>query len=405
MFGSVALDVTIGLVFVFLLYSLLATIVNEIIATFVGLRARFLRKGIERMLNDEYREPFMKGLGIWYQIQTIFKRLWIRISGFFLVENYKFKKTLADAFYSHPYVYYMGENKFHSKPSYLKKESFSMILLSVLNGSGKNDPQKIWNTIESGKVMIRNRKTGIDEEFKIDAETQAELKDRLEESDKDLDKFIISLESWFEDTMDRASGWYKRKVQLILFIIGFVIAVAFNVDTFKIVNVLSKDKEARGQLVALANNAVSQGDYESKIALAKDSTAKSADAPDSLLKLRLELLQKAYKDLDSDAKDANKILAMGWGFDSVPVFIQPEDSKLKRNVKNVYYKAKFVILSTFNPLSNFFGFVVTALALSMGAAFWFDLLKKMIQIRGSGGVPAPQKEKTDSGEEPTADKK
>ena len=53
MFGSVVLDVTIGLVFIYLLYSLLATILNEIITTNIGMRARFLRKGIERMLNDE----------------------------------------------------------------------------------------------------------------------------------------------------------------------------------------------------------------------------------------------------------------------------------------------------------------------------------------------------------------
>src|SRR5665213_3423729 len=52
MFGSTVLDITIGLVFVYLLYSLLATTINEGIASFLGLRAAQLGQAIERMLND-----------------------------------------------------------------------------------------------------------------------------------------------------------------------------------------------------------------------------------------------------------------------------------------------------------------------------------------------------------------
>ena len=53
MTGSVAVDIAIGLIFVFLLYSLLASIVQEIIATFLGLRARNLKHAIRRMLQDD----------------------------------------------------------------------------------------------------------------------------------------------------------------------------------------------------------------------------------------------------------------------------------------------------------------------------------------------------------------
>ena len=57
MFNNVALDVVIGLVFVFLLYSLFATVVAEIIATKLGLRARNLKEAVDRMLNDEDDDP------------------------------------------------------------------------------------------------------------------------------------------------------------------------------------------------------------------------------------------------------------------------------------------------------------------------------------------------------------
>ncbi|MEO8148020.1 MAG: hypothetical protein ABI723_10305 [Bacteroidia bacterium] len=387
MFGSVALDVTIGLVFVFLLYSLMATIINEIIATFIGMRARFLRKGIERMLNDEYIEKFERGFGLWLNFKILLKKIWLRFSAILLIENYRFKNTLAHAFYSHPYMFYMGENKFHSKPGYLKNENFSRVLIAVLNGEGKNNPENILAAIKKGEVTIRDVIKKEDIIYKIDEATKSELKDRLVEVDMDIKKFKASLESWFDDTMDRASGWYKRKVQLLLFVIGLIIAVIFNVNTFKIVGVLSKDKDARNQLVTLASNVSKQQDFENKITLAKDTTAKAADAPDSLLVQRLQLLKKAYNDLNKDSKDATQILAMGWGFDTVPVYALATDASWKKASKNFYFKAMYVLANTFHPLSNLFGFIVTALALSLGAAFWFDLLKKLVEIRGSGKVP------------------
>ena len=52
MFNNVALDVFIGLVFVFLLYSLLATILQEMISTKLAFRSKVLEKAIIRMLED-----------------------------------------------------------------------------------------------------------------------------------------------------------------------------------------------------------------------------------------------------------------------------------------------------------------------------------------------------------------
>ena len=54
MFDNVAFEVVIGLVFIYLLYSLLITIVGEIISTVCGIRPRLLRIAVERMFNDGY---------------------------------------------------------------------------------------------------------------------------------------------------------------------------------------------------------------------------------------------------------------------------------------------------------------------------------------------------------------
>src|SRR6266542_166892 len=58
MFGSQILYTAIGLVFVLLLVSILVTIVNEFIAAVLRSRAKWLRRGIEQLLESKWTEDF-----------------------------------------------------------------------------------------------------------------------------------------------------------------------------------------------------------------------------------------------------------------------------------------------------------------------------------------------------------
>ena len=63
MFNSVILEIVIGLIFIYLLYSLLATVVQEIISTKFSLRAKILENAVSRMLEDGNKFRFrVKGL-------------------------------------------------------------------------------------------------------------------------------------------------------------------------------------------------------------------------------------------------------------------------------------------------------------------------------------------------------
>ena len=103
MFNSVALDVFIGLIFIYLLYSLLATVVQELIASYMGLRAKQLEKAIARMLNDEVLQ--VKDVNLFYRLWTQFKRI-IKIDSVPYLD-----KDLSQAFYKHPLIKYLGSDK------------------------------------------------------------------------------------------------------------------------------------------------------------------------------------------------------------------------------------------------------------------------------------------------------
>jgi hypothetical protein len=74
----------------------------------------------------------------------------------------------------------------------------------------------------------------------------------LENAKDDLNRAKANLATWYDGTMDRASGWYKRRTQRILFFIGLITAIALNIDPITIAHRLRQDDALRATIVAEA---------------------------------------------------------------------------------------------------------------------------------------------------------
>ena len=101
MFNTPILDVTIGLIFIFLLYSLLATSINEAISTLFGLRARMLRNAIvDRMLADTPED------NRWMAVYRGIRDLVLEIGRIFIGQRKisEEKKKIGDHFFQHPLI-------------------------------------------------------------------------------------------------------------------------------------------------------------------------------------------------------------------------------------------------------------------------------------------------------------
>jgi len=394
MFNSTALDVVIGLVFIYLLYSLLATVISEIIATQLGLRARNLKEAIDRMLNDEKE-------GI-----SFLRRLWDSMK---LMKNPK--NPIINNFYNHPEIKYLGSSGIFKTPSSFSAVSFSKTLLNVLFGDNPLDKDKIEIKL---KEIIENSKKATsstpkdpgksagdavklnENEKKLDPDTADYIKSLWDESYGDVIKFKLLLEGWFDRTMNEATEWYKRKIQIVTFIVGFCLAWFFCVDTFSIVNKLSTDKVARDQIVNMANTYVQNNKTLAVNPAIDSSTLKSYNQ-------KLDSLLEAKKDLDAHIANVNTILGMGaWLPDKVKVITKNNENiyipQIDATILNKKPKNGEITFDTCNKMKYFFGllchhfwgFLITAIAISLGAPFWFDLLNKIMKLRTS------KKESTDS---------
>ena len=437
MSNFIVLDVVIGLVFIYLLYSLLATIIQEMLATWFSFRSKLLERAIYRMLEDD--SDFDKRFS---SLKALFKRQ--------DDSNSASISSNSGLFYNHPLVKYLGEDKYNSKPSYLTKETFAKVLIDLLRGDnlkpGDEVRPLIQQSLDVGKMAMS--------EFKIGEETLKYLKSIWIDAQGDVEVFRKSLENWFDQTMERCTGWYKKHVQYVLFIIGLFIAIAFNVDSISIAGKLQKDPVLRATVVQQADAYIKEHPKlykDTVINLNKividtskqdiltgtanaDFSAKAKN--DSIFNRGIQLTHKADSLINGDIAKANGLLGLGWSglkltnsisctgntndkkiSDSITT--NTNDKKISKSItaitndkkisESITGKEKGKEILTRNLcwcclsvagkcLLMFLGWLITALALSLGAPFWFDLLNKLMKLRSSISIPTTSQTKTKEGD-------
>ena len=143
------------------------------------------------------------------------------------------------------------ENKYknlfaNTDPSYLSSEIFATALLQQLKEELKEllenpDKARTSNAIKEikEKIQASDKLPTSLQEILLTLANRVSLK--ADEADNKLLMFQKEIEGWFDDSMSRASGVYKRNTQLLCFILGFAIAIIFNLDSLFLAQRLSQD--------------------------------------------------------------------------------------------------------------------------------------------------------------------
>lgn len=297
--GIAALDLAIGLAFIFLLLSLLASTIQEFIAAFFGLRARTLQEGLRNMLAQD--------------------------------------KNVLAAFYAHPLIdaLYRGE---------VRKKDLGKGGLSRTKGPSYVSPRAfaafVLDAIAPSEGELNFFKTAADESKTLPEPVKKRLQPLLDAAGDDLEEYRKSLEAWYDDSMARVSGWYKRKTQVLILVIGAAVVLALNANALTIADRLWSDQTIRAAVVQQANQAASQPE---------------GDDPRTRL-----------NDAASDVASVESIgVPMGWSGDAKPEW------------------------DGTGWLTTLLGWALTVVAISLGAPFWFDTLGRLARLRSSGKPETP----------------
>lgn len=379
----VIFDIVIGLIFIYLTLSLIASEVQELISTFLQWRAKHLKKSIElliaggsetgpeelknavELVKELYSDPLINTLN--QQAKDGIEKGFREIT-----------KTIDPKL--------LGEKQ--SAPSYIPSETFSITLLEALkipqlihhvkNPTTQTNLHMILSTYKELKTGINNPDSESYQKIKSiygDIEQNQNFQNlvnslpdyvpdklinslsviahrsriKIDDLKEEMNQFKKEVETWFDRSMDRASGVYKRNAKGVAILIGISVAILTNTDTFHLLNRLSRDSAIRSAITQSASQRV---DYLN----------------------------------DSDArKQIEKLL----GDASVPIGWQNISQQLDLNPLNTTQgnTANVVLVKIWKVLQLIAGWVVSGLAIAMGAPFWFDILNKVINVRNAGPKP------------------
>jgi hypothetical protein len=251
-------------------------------------------------------------------------------------------------------------------------------------GSSKQQPDK-----NEAEMMLDKLTEGVAALSVISPElnqTLSVLFFNLEEFAADKEKQIAAargnLEGWFNNSMDRVSGVFKRYSQLVAVLLGVTMALFLNVDTISLAQYLWREPAVREILVTQASNyQPPQGQMEAN----PREVAQQLTEQFGSLSLPVGWDIKVYGTslqffgglaiYNSDCQ----LFPRENQFFGIPVF-----------GSNVCITQPHTIDST-NILLKLFGLLITAGATAQGSPFWFDVLKKFVNLRGTGPKPV-QKE-------------
>lgn len=317
------LDVAVGLSYTFLAVSLLCSATREAIASLFQTRAKVLLDGVLTLLHESAAKPRLRG--IWPSILRL-----LRLRGGFGLEKLGSQSLTAEVM-RHPLIAGMAQQG--RMPSYIPSAIFARAFVSTLTakyGKGKTAVALLDSIGNEGltKTLLAIMGEGPDD--------AAALED--------------AVRIWYDTVMDRISGWYKRRSQFVLFLVGLFYAIVMNIDALQLSQRLWSDAVLTAQLVQKAGDAKPPAPP----AVAADGSAGTAQARQA--KAQAQELQT---------------LPIGW------------PSARFDGITNAGPFAKALLFALI-------GWIATAFAASLGSPFWFEGVGWLLALRGTGAKPAAE---------------
>ena len=304
---TVILQVAIGIMFVWIMLAVITSQIQEWVSSILAWRASMLEDTIAQMLGDP---------------------------------------NLKDKIYKHPLIKGLYTNKGNRKPGGIPEDKFSLILFEEVMNSGltigkvKTDFDKLKKNVEALKASDGN--DGL-KEFATSLDTLLlGIQDRANDATHAITEARVRVEGWFNNSMERLKGAYRRRVQIVAIIVGISVSAILNVDTASIATTLWQDPVVRQAVAAQASQL-------------QEPAAQPGQQPPSV------------EEIKNNVNELNALsLPIGWSFKTADK--DPKTADDPRDFPS----------SVGGWVAKIVGILLSGMAAAQGAPYWFDLMRKLV---------------------------
>ncbi len=424
MLGSAVIDVIIGLVFVYILLSLLVAQVNQIVANLLNLRAQQLRVRVEGIIYDadlqervlshpvvgitrppttvkETTQRARRTTPVTTLSSTNFAKAMINIlsdpfldvyAALTLVEDEAERQRLRDIVdqlkvnLNSPERANAVLNQFHSR-------------ITALEPANRPDRRALLRTLSPLQTSIREFQSGNSALLQIyNSVSQVENRafqqamETVLSGVQTVNEAEAAIEEWFDNKMAQTKDLYARTMQYLSLVVGLVIALVLNIDSLYLAETLWNDSALRDRLTVAATSAAFGNDsFVIQEQVPAEGTEQTPEQAVDAVVDSFQLAEATFQEL------LELRLPIGWTF-------RPPGTNIASNVvgaesvniydpltdkRNLYNLIPFVTGNWFlNLLIKIVGLLVTSFAVAQGAPFWFDVLRRISGNKNTSSTPS-----------------
>lgn len=345
------LETGIAIALIFFVFSTIGYIFQELIAINLQLRGKMLKKSIEQMINA-------KGA----------------LSAF------------STALLNHPQIQTLNKTA-QSLTSYIPSANFSMAIIDLVCKEAAIAPGPTFAGFQAGLLILKGKNP--------DLET---ILSSIYANSTNMQTLQVEIEKWFNEYMDRVSGWYKNDNTWKTRIIALGVALIFNVNMISITQEIFTNSTLRVTLNEIAERKATNAGSTATLYNAnyvRDTTEVEKIYVQKLASSTTDTTLKATLKKERDAERARLAIAYQEKLNSVKKEYLEEIRS-----KDLPFNWECQPLKKIDPITGkevnktFVDFVlmvaglfIGAAGISMGAPFWFDLMSKLVNVRRAGQKP------------------
>lgn len=406
--GIVVIDITIGVIFAILTFSLIASALQEAIAGVLNYRGEHLRKGIMRLVRED-------NLG-----RELLKHP--------SIAALKGPKNLVQKVLQILFIWGDGARDKDRMPSSIPKGTFARSLVETLVERRMAIRKKLGSATTAVDQAMEEIGREIDN-LAMDKRLKQRLKEVVNRVDFDqfddqlaamidgtmdkarleavntlnqaLDALEQDLARWFDTSMDRVTGWYVRRAKTMLFAIGFVMAAALGFDIVGYGRQLATDEAFRNAIVSRAEAAAASGEVGTfrvdggKLA----DIATSADdgsPPSEAQRNAATALEMFDQDGDTriseaEAAEADRMLRAALAVVNERATEAIATVRTELGHETVALNSSFWAADWMGRGQMLLSWLIIGLGCTLGGQFWFDILKGILNVRaGASGLVTDQ---------------
>ena len=217
---TVLINIAIGLILIYLVLSLVASEIQEIVATLLQWRSKHLKESIQHLLGES-----------------------------------ESSSDLTQKIYDNPLIQSLAQKAQQRigarQPSYITSKAFAISLIDSLTNASAHTPATFDEIV--GGIEAAQLPASLKNNLYI---LVKQAKSQATHVDEQVQTLQQEIESWFNRSMESASGVYKRNAKGVALVIGFLIALILNADTLHIVDSLAKEPQLRSTIAQVSNQVV-----------------------------------------------------------------------------------------------------------------------------------------------------